>query len=140
MGLASLDKGNQGVHDSVTRAHPDNTYIRFRLDWLHPHQLLACFRSNDVHSKRILFPQQFLPRQECCETNTFDLSLVFGCFENSNLKVHFHDFSPVGSVNFGQSFYFMWAQAVGVTIYSRPDDMGPSSETDKRGLDRILPV
>ena len=108
MGLASLDKGNQGVHDSVTRAHPDNTYIRFRLDWLHPHQLLACSRSNDVHLKHILFLQQSLPRQECCEINTFDLSWVFGSFENSNLKAHFHDFSPVGSVNFGQwSFYFM---------------------------------
>ena len=58
-------------------------------------------------------------------------SLVFGNFENSNLRVHFHDFSPVGSVNFGHSLLFIMLQADGVTVYSSSYDMDPSWETNK---------
>ena len=58
-------------------------------------------------------------------------SLAFSSSENSNLRAHFHDFFPVGSVNFGHSLLFTVLQAVGVTIYSNSYDMGPSWETNK---------
>ena len=58
-------------------------------------------------------------------------SLVFSSSENSNLRVHFHDFFPVGSVNFGHSLLFTVLQADGVTIYSSSYDMDLSLETNK---------
>ena len=61
------------------------------------------------------------------------LGLVFGNYGNSNLRVHYHDFSPVGSVNFGHSLLFRINQAIGATVYSRPYDMDPSWATSKRG-------
>ena len=124
---------SQDGRGNVASAHPDNTCTRFQHGWAHPLQVWGYCWSSCGRWIRTLFRRLYPPRWACWLSGRLGLGLVFGNYGNSNLRVHFHDFSPVGSVNFGRSLLFTITQAIWATIYSMPYDMDPSWGTNKHG-------